>query len=70
MIQEARPRLVDFYVAAALDSFPVIWNLPLDYFRYLLRLGICLFSLGCSGRFLRLEIFIFFLELLKVFRIF
>ena len=29
MIQEARPWLVDFHVAAALDSFPVFWVLPL-----------------------------------------
>ena len=25
MIQEARPWLVDFHAAAALDSFPVFW---------------------------------------------
>ena len=29
MIQEARPSLVDFHVAAALDSFPVLWVLPI-----------------------------------------
>ena len=29
MIQEARPWLVDFHAAAALDSFPVFWVLPL-----------------------------------------
>ena len=32
MIQEARPWLVDFHVAAALDSFPVFWVLPLGFF--------------------------------------
>ena len=32
MIQEARPWLVDFHVAAALDSFPVFWVLPLGLF--------------------------------------
>ena len=32
MIQEARPWLVDFHVAAALDSFPVFWVLPLGIF--------------------------------------
>ena len=32
MIQEARPWLVDFHVAAALDSFPVFWVLPLRLF--------------------------------------
>ena len=29
MIQEARPWLVDFHVAAALDSFAVFWVLAL-----------------------------------------
>ena len=32
MIQEARPWLVDFHAAAALDSFPVFWVLPLGLF--------------------------------------
>ena len=32
MIQEARPRLVDLHVAAALASFPVFWVLPLRLF--------------------------------------
>ena len=32
MIQEARPCLVDFDAAAALDSFPVFWVLPLGLF--------------------------------------
>ena len=31
MIQEAR-WLVDFHAAAALDSFPVLWVLPLGLF--------------------------------------
>ena len=29
---EARPWLVDFYAAAALDGFPVLWVLPLGLF--------------------------------------
>ena len=32
MIQEARPCLVDFHVAAALDCFPVLCVLPLGLF--------------------------------------
>ena len=32
MIPEARPWLVDFHAAAALDSFPVFWVLPLGLF--------------------------------------
>ena len=32
MIQEARPWLVDFHAAAALDSFPVFWVLLLGLF--------------------------------------
>ena len=39
-------------------------------FRPFLRLGICVFSLGVSWCFLRLELFIFLLGFLKVFRIF
>ena len=84
MIQEARPGLVHFHVAAALDSFPVFWVHPLGLLvvasaywdsslllgcsRPFLRLGICVFSLGGSWCFLRLEIFIFLLGFLKVFR--
>ena len=52
MIQEARPWLVDFHAAAALDGFPVLW----------------VFSLGCSWCFLRLEIFIFLRGWFQVFR--
>ena len=32
IIQEARSWLVDFHVAAVLDSFPVFWVLPLGIF--------------------------------------
>ena len=39
-------------------------------FRPFLRLGICVFSLGVSWCFLRLELFTFLLGFLKVFRIF
>ena len=31
MIQEARPWLVDFHAAAALDSFPVFWVFALGF---------------------------------------
>ena len=52
MIQKARPWLVDFHAAATLDGFLVLWVLPLD----------------CFWCFLRLEIFVFLLGLLQVFR--
>ena len=32
MIQEARPWLVDFHIAAALDSFPVFWVVPIGLY--------------------------------------
>ena len=32
MIQEVRPCLVDSHVTAALDSFPILWILPLGLF--------------------------------------
>ena len=32
MIQEARPWLVDFHAATALDSFPVVWVFLLGLF--------------------------------------
>ena len=64
MIQEARPRLVGFHAAAALDSFPVFWVLLLGVFpvvsaswdlrfspRVVLRLEIFIFLLGCFRRF-------------------
>ena len=84
MIQEARPTLVDFHVAAALDSFPVFcvtpWVLlvPSAYRELSLRFGLLrtfyaswdlrFLFLGVSWCFLRLEIFIFLLGFLKVFR--
>ena len=86
MIQEARPTLVDFHVAAALDSFPVFcvppWVLlvPSAYRELSLRFGLLrtfyaswdlrFLFLGVSWCFLRLELFIFLLGFLKVFRIF
>ena len=48
---EARPWLVDFYAAAALDSFPFS-----DFF-----------SLGCFWYFLHLEMWVFLLGLFLVF---
>ena len=68
MIQEARPWLVDFHVAAALDSFPVFWVLLLGLFLVVSASGDLSFALGFSWCFLRLEIFIFLLGLLKMFR--
>ena len=60
MIQETRPWLVDFHAAAALDSFPVLWVLPLGLllvasafwdFSFLLRLLLA-FSASWDLRFL------------------
>ena len=84
MILEARPSLVDFHVAAALDSFPVLWVLPIGlllvasaYWDLSFLPGFLLafsgswdlrFLLGLFLVVLRLEIFIFLLGFLKVFR--
>ena len=46
MIQEARPWLVDFYVAAALDSFPVFWVFPLGLFLVVSASWYLIFLLG------------------------
>ena len=51
MIQEARPCLVDFDAAAALDSFPVFWVLPLGLF--------LVFSASWDLRFIRGYLLVF-----------
>ena len=43
---EARPWLVDFHAAVALDSFPFFWGFLLGLFLEFLRLGIWVFLLG------------------------
>ena len=56
MIQEARPWLVDFHVAAALDNFPVFWVLPLGIFLVVSASWDPRFLLGLLLVFLRLGI--------------
>ena len=69
MIQEARPWLVNFPAAAAFNRFPVFWVILVGLFSgSFCVLGSEFPSLGCSWRFLRLEIFIFLLGLFQVFR--
>ena len=46
MIQEARPWLVDFHAAAALNSFPVFWVLPIGLFQVVSASGDLSFPLG------------------------
>ena len=64
---EAQPWLVDLHAATALDSFSVFWGLSpwvVSGVFSVLRSGF--FSLSCFWCFLRLEIWVFLLELFLV----